>query len=102
MTEPALKAAKTLDAQGIHLAVVDPVFIKPLDRELLCGEALRTGVVITIEENILQGGFGSAILELLADEGITARILRLGLPDRFIEQGSQKELKARYNLDDQA
>jgi len=101
MTEPALKAAKTLDAQGIHLAVVDPVFIKPLDRELLCGEALRTGVVITIEENILQGGFGSAILELLADEGITARILRLGLPDRFIEQGSQKELKARYNLDDQ-
>jgi 1-deoxy-D-xylulose-5-phosphate synthase len=55
--------------------------------------------VITLEENVLQGGFGSAVLELLADAGILCPTLRLGLPDQFIEQGTQAELHARYGLD---
>jgi 1-deoxy-D-xylulose-5-phosphate synthase len=95
----ALAAAETLEREGISLAVVDPRFLKPLDRKLLTGEAQRTGMVVTVEENVLPGGFGSAVLELLADEGLPARVLRLGLPDAFIEQGSQEELRARYGLD---
>ncbi len=95
----ALAAAEELAAQGLSLAVVDPRFLKPLDRELLLAEASRTGLVVTVEENVLQGGFGSAVLELLADEGVTPRLLRIGLPDRFVEQGSQEELRALYGLD---
>ncbi len=95
----ALEAAEILETEGISLAVVDPRFIKPLDRELITGEARRCGLLVTVEENVLQGGFGSAVLELLAEDGIALRVLRLGLPDRFIEQGSQEELWARYGLD---
>jgi 1-deoxy-D-xylulose-5-phosphate synthase len=97
--QEALQAAHLLDQEGISLAVIDPRFIKPLDRDLLTAEARRVGTVITIEENVLQGGFGSAILELMAEEGLTPRFLRIGLPDVFAEQGSQEELRALYGLD---
>jgi 1-deoxy-D-xylulose-5-phosphate synthase len=95
----ALEAAQMLAAEGLQLAVVDPRFIKPLDRELLTAEAQRTGLVVTIEDHVLQGGFGSAVLELLADAGLSPTVLRLGLPDAFVEQGSQAELRTRYGLD---
>jgi 1-deoxy-D-xylulose-5-phosphate synthase len=95
----AMAAAEQLAGEGIGMAVVDPRFLKPLDRELITSEARRCGVVVTVEENVLPGGFGSAVLELLAAEEVVARVLRLGLPDAFIEQGSQKELSARYGLD---
>ncbi len=95
----ALSAAEQLASEGVSLAVVDPRFLKPLDRELLSGEARRTGVVVTIEENVLAGGFGSAVLELLAEEGLSPRVLCLGLPDAFVEQGSQDELRERYGFD---
>jgi 1-deoxy-D-xylulose-5-phosphate synthase len=96
---PALQAARMLSDEGFSLAVVDPRFLKPLDRDLLAAEANRTGLVITVEENVLQGGFGSAVLELLAQEEIFPRIACIGLPDLFIEQGSQEELRARYGID---
>jgi 1-deoxy-D-xylulose-5-phosphate synthase len=99
LVAPALAAAEELAGAGWNLAVVDPCFLKPLDRELLLAEASRSGRVITLEENVLQGGFGSAVLELLADAGILCPTLRLGLPDQFIEQGTQAELHARYGLD---
>ena len=95
----ALAAAETLAGDGLNLAVVDPVFIKPLDKELLVSEAKRTGVVFTVEENVLRGGFGSAVLELFCDEGVHVPVWRIGLPDKFIEQGSQAQLRARYGLD---
>ncbi|TLM62513.1 MAG: 1-deoxy-D-xylulose-5-phosphate synthase [Deltaproteobacteria bacterium] len=95
----AMAAAEQLAAAGIEFAVVDGRFIKPLDGELLIGEAVRTGRVVTIEENALLGGFGSAVLELLAESGVNVPVLRLGLPDCFIEQGSQEELRRRYALD---
>jgi 1-deoxy-D-xylulose-5-phosphate synthase len=95
----ALAAATLLAAAGLELAVVDARFVKPLDAELLGSEAVRTAQVITLEENALQGGFGSAVLECLAERGINVPILRLGLPDRFIEQGSQSELRQRCGLD---
>jgi 1-deoxy-D-xylulose-5-phosphate synthase len=95
----ALAAAELLAGEGLELTVVDARFIKPLDVELLSGEALRTARVITLEENALPGGFGAAVLECLAEQGIKVPVLRLGLPDRFIEQGSQGELRQRCGLD---
>lgn len=97
--EQALEAAELLAREGLKVAVVDPRFVKPLDRELLTTEAQRTGLVVTVEDHVLQGGFGSAVLELLADCGLSPTVLRLGLPDAFIEQGSQAELRSRYGLD---
>ena len=99
VTNDALAAAELLQEEGLSLAVVDARYLKPLDKELLMGEARRTGRVITVEENALQGGFGSAVLELLNDENITAAVLRIGLPDHFIEQGTQNELRALCGLD---
>jgi 1-deoxy-D-xylulose-5-phosphate synthase len=95
----ALAAATLLADAGLELAVVDARFVKPLDAELLGSEAVRTARVVTLEENALQGGFGSAVLECLAERGINVPVLRLGLPDHFIEQGSQGELRQRYGLD---
>jgi 1-deoxy-D-xylulose-5-phosphate synthase len=94
-----LAAAEELSADGFDLAVVDPIFLKPLDKDLLVAEAVRTEFVFTVEENALQGGFGSAVLELFCEAGVTVPVKRIGLPDKFVEQGSQAELRARYGLD---
>ena len=99
MVVDALAAAEILAGDGHDLAVVDPVFLKPLDKGLLVAEAVRTGLVVTVEENALQGGFGSAVLELFCDEGLNVPVIRIGLPDRFVEQGSQAELRTRCGLD---
>jgi 1-deoxy-D-xylulose-5-phosphate synthase len=96
----ALKAAETLKTRGIGACVINARFVKPLDRQLILSEARRTGCLVTVEENALQGGFGSAVLELLEEERITGvRIKRLGIPDRFIEQGSQAQLRKDLGLD---
>lgn len=99
LVEEALAAAETLAGEGLHLAVVDPVFLKPLDREFLVAEAENKGHVFTLEENVLEGGFGSAVLEMLSDAGVRVAVTRIGIPDKFIEQGSQAELRSRYGLD---
>ncbi|RNC68378.1 MAG: 1-deoxy-D-xylulose-5-phosphate synthase [Desulfuromonadales bacterium] len=97
---PALEAAKLLEAKGIKATVVNARFVKPLDRDLILGTARQTGCVVTVEENALQGGFGSAVLELLSDEGLTdVRVKRIGIPDRYIEQGPQSQLRADLGLD---
>jgi len=100
MVNPALEAAERLAEEGLSLAVVNARFIKPLDRDLIVEFARTTGVIITIEENVLEGGFGTAVLELLDEEGIEGvKVRRLGFPDRYIEQGEQSELRALYGLD---
>jgi 1-deoxy-D-xylulose-5-phosphate synthase len=97
---PSLEAAKLLLRKGIRATVINARFVKPLDRDLIIGEALRTGHLVSVEENALQGGFGSAILELLENEGITGvKVKRLGIPDRFIEHGSQGQLRQDLGLD---
>ncbi|MDT8440535.1 MAG: 1-deoxy-D-xylulose-5-phosphate synthase [Desulfuromonadales bacterium] len=95
----ALAAAEMLAKEGLELSVVDPVFLKPLDRDLIVGQISSDGLVVTVEENVVQGGFGAAVLELLAEQEVTVRTLCLGLPDRFVEQGSQAQLRQRYGLD---
>ncbi|MHB2025163.1 MAG: 1-deoxy-D-xylulose-5-phosphate synthase [Elusimicrobiota bacterium] len=85
---PALEAAKELEEIGISAAVVNMRFIKPLDVDLLRESCAKTPNLVTIEDNALQGGFGSAVLEALGEAGIKADILRLGIPDRFIDHGA--------------
>jgi len=97
---PAQAAAALLARDGIMATVVNARFVKPLDRELILSVAAECGVVLTVEENALMGGFGSAVLELFADEPVSGlRIKRLGIPDRFIEQGTQAELRRMLGLD---
>jgi 1-deoxy-D-xylulose-5-phosphate synthase len=100
MVHPALDAAASLDAEGITLTVVNARFVKPLDEEMFVALAEKFGVLITIEENVLQGGFGTAVLELLEQRGLSGiRVLRLGYPDSYIPQGEQHELRAILGLD---
>lgn len=97
---PALEAAAQLKQRGIFASVVNARFIKPLDSELILTQAKKTGCIVTVEENALLGGFGSAVLELISDAGITGvRVKRIGLPDAFIEQGTQSQLRANLGLD---
>lgn len=100
MVRPALAAAESLADEGIRLTVVNARYIKPLDRDLILDLARRTGIIITVEENALEGGFGTAVLELLEEEGLGGmRVRRLGYPDRYIEQGEQSELRSMCGLD---
>jgi 1-deoxy-D-xylulose-5-phosphate synthase len=96
----AVEAAKQLEDQGISVTVVNSRFLKPLDDAVITRLATEIPYVMTVEENVLQGGFGSAVLECLADAGITTkRFVRLGISDTFVEHGSQKILRTKYGLD---
>jgi len=98
--QPALQAAEALKARGIAAGVINARFVKPLDAELILSAAKATGRVITVEENALQGGFGSAVLEVLFDSGLhDVRVKRLGIPDRYIEHGSQAQLRRDLGID---
>jgi 1-deoxy-D-xylulose-5-phosphate synthase len=82
------------------VTVVNARFAKPLDAELIKSVAERTGRVLTVEENVLNGGFGSSVVSLLKDSGPPQLAVRsLGLPDEFIEHGGQNALRRRYHLD---
>ncbi len=96
---PALAAAETLSLEGIDAAVVNARFVKPMDRSLIVGLAKHFRRIVTVEENALAGGFGSAVLELLEERGITGvNVKRIGLPDEFVEHGTQEVLRNKYNL----
>ena len=100
---PALEAAETLSETGIKACVINARFVKPLDTTLIIDMAKQIGKVITVEDGILMGGFGSAILEALAAEDITdVRVNSLGVPDRFVEHGDVNTLYDRYGYDTQA
>ena len=97
---PALAAADGLRKVGISAAVINPRFIKPLDNELICTWARRCGRVITIEDNARQGGFGSAILELLGSRRMAfVKTSLLAHPDEFVEHGPQAVLWKNSRLD---
>jgi 1-deoxy-D-xylulose-5-phosphate synthase len=101
MVYPAMEVAGLLEsADGIRLSVVNARFVKPLDEVMIIDLAGKYGVLVTIEENVLQGGFGTAVLELLEQHGLSGvRVLRLGYPDSYIPQGEQHELRAMLGLD---
>ena len=97
---PSLEAAAELEKQGFSATVVNVRFIKPLDEPLILSLAAQHGRVLTVEENVLAGGFGSAVLELLADRDLFGvAVKRLGIPDIFVEHGAQAVLRKKYELD---
>src|SRR4030095_15365208 len=100
---PALRAAQDLASLGINAAVVNARFVKPLDKELFRDLFLRIPRLITVEDHAIAGGFGSALVEMLADEGLSGvEIKRLGVPDRFIPHGTQDELRKICGFDKDA
>jgi 1-deoxy-D-xylulose-5-phosphate synthase len=96
---PSLKAAEELEKQGYQVTVVNARFVKPLDDQLILSLAARRGRVLTVEENMAQGGFGSAVVELLSDQGLLVPVKRLAIPDTFVEQGAPALLREKYGLD---
>ena len=98
---PALEAARILEAEGVSADVINARFVKPLDEELILASAEKTGHVITVEENALQGGFGSAVMELFEEKNRLAavKMKRLGVPDRFVEHGPQHVLRSEVGID---
>ncbi|HMK37764.1 MAG TPA: transketolase C-terminal domain-containing protein, partial [Bacteroidota bacterium] len=100
MANVALKVAEQLSHEGISCEVVNMRFVKPLDGDLLRGLALRIPRLVTLEDNAVIGGFGSAVSEFLASDGISGvRLLSLGIPDRFVDHGTPQELHADLGLD---
>ena len=98
---PSLRAAERLAEVGIQAAVINSRFLKPLDGNLLCDWAKRIGRVLTVEENVLQGGFGSSVLELFQERGLNSiQMKRLGIPDVFVEHGPQALLREKYGIDE--
>ena len=95
---PAIAVAKQLVKDGVSVTVINARFVKPLDDELILNTIKAADRVITVEEGVLDGGFGSAVLELLAEKGINIPVKRLGLPAKFIEQGKRAELLDIYGL----
>jgi 1-deoxy-D-xylulose-5-phosphate synthase len=98
---PSIRAAERLDASGIHAAVINTRFLKPLDGDLIGEWARKIGKIVTVEENALQGGFGSAVLELLQEKDLSSvHVKRLGIPDLFVEHGPPALLRAKYGIDE--
>jgi 1-deoxy-D-xylulose-5-phosphate synthase len=87
-----------LDREGYSAAVINPRFVKPLDRDLLEAYAKRVSAIVTFEDHVLMGGFGSVVLEALSDMDLNVPVVRVGWPDRFIEHGKVDQLRARYGV----
>ena len=101
MVHPSLQAAQNLAKDGMETTVVNARFVKPLDAELLLALARTKRLIVTVEEAYLAGGFGSAVLELLEENGLQdrVRVVRMGIPDRLVTHGDPKLLLAKYGLD---
>jgi len=99
LVNQALSAADQLSEQGIDISVIDARFVKPLDGNLILSQVEKSPFVVTAEENSLQGGFGASVLELLSDAGLSIPVMRIGIPDDFVGQGTQAELRRQLGLD---
>ncbi|RQD73413.1 MAG: 1-deoxy-D-xylulose-5-phosphate synthase, partial [Halanaerobium sp. MSAO_Bac5] len=97
---PAQKAAEILNNNGYQTALIDSRFVKPLDEEMILKAAAGSENILIVEEQVLAGGFSSAILELLNDKELKKpKIKRLGISDQFVTQGEMAEKRAEYDLD---
>jgi 1-deoxy-D-xylulose-5-phosphate synthase len=98
MISLAKDLAAALERDGYSAAVINPRFIKPLDREMLERYASRVAAFVTFEDHVKIGGFGSAVIEALEEMGCAVPVVRIGWPDQFIEHGKIDQLRARYGL----
>lgn len=103
MVHPSFEAAEILEKEGLDAGIVNARFIKPLDRNLILNFGKKISKIVTVEENSLEGGFGSAVLEFLEKENLSGKVVlkRIGLPDKFIEHGAREILLKECGLDAQ-
>jgi 1-deoxy-D-xylulose-5-phosphate synthase len=95
----ARKAAAKLVAEGFDVAVINPRFTKPIDAGTHEFFGRSADVVVTLEDHVLMGGYGSAVLELFSEKAITTPVARIGWPDQFVEHATtQDELRKKYGL----
>jgi 1-deoxy-D-xylulose-5-phosphate synthase len=101
MVYPTMEAAANLEKDGIESTVINARFVKPLDSELIIALAHSRRLIVTVEDAYLAGGFGSAVMELLEENGLLDKIkvVRMGVPDRIVTHGDPKLLLAKYGLD---
>jgi 1-deoxy-D-xylulose-5-phosphate synthase len=98
----AEEIARKLEGEGVAAAVINARFVKPIDVEMLEFFAGTVEVILTLEDHVLRGGFGSAVLEELNILGMTTPVVRIGWPDHFIEHGKQDALRAKYGITPEA
>ena len=98
MLPEAMRLAGMLEREGLRAAVINPRFAKPIDRDCVADFGGRCGLVITLEDHVLAGGFGSAVLETMNALDLSVPVVRVGWPDEFIEHGKPEALKAKYGL----
>jgi len=95
----AKKAAEQLTLEGFNCAIINPRFTKPIDQDLTMQFGSVSEVVVTLEDHVLKGGYGSAVLELYSDQRVHVPVVRIGWPDRFIEHASSVDyLRQKYGL----
>ncbi len=99
---PALAAAEKMAGEKVSVEVINARFVKPIDSALILNTARAFKKIIIVEENVLQGGFGSAVLEMLAEKSVSnVKIKRLGIPDEFVEHATQAQLRHKYGIDEE-
>lgn len=98
MVAPAIQTAEILAAKGLSVGIINARFVKPLDKACVINAAKSSNCIVTMEENVLMGGFGSAVLEALNDENIACPVVRIGIPDEFVEHGDMNILKDKIGL----
>ena len=98
MVPMACEIASKLEGEGASAAVINARFAKPIDTEMVAFYARHVDLVLTLEDHVLAGGFGSAVLETVSSAGIDTPVVRIGWPDRFIEHGKPDDLRAKYGI----
>jgi 1-deoxy-D-xylulose-5-phosphate synthase len=98
MLPEAKRLAAMLEREGFSAAVINPRFAKPIDRACVAEYGRHCGLVVTLEDHVLAGGFGSAVLETLSELELAVPVVRVGWPDQFIEQGKVESLREKYGL----
>ena len=101
MVAPTQQAAEILAQTGINTSVANMRWVKPLDKDYVLNVAAKHKLIVTVEENTIRGGFGSAVMETLADAGLSTPVLQIGTPDEFTGQGTVKQLLEELGLDAQ-
>lgn len=99
MVPEALQVADMLAAEGLRTAILNPRFVKPLDEDLILTEMAKVPLAVTMEDHVLQGGFGSAVLELAQERNCQTMLLRCGLPDESVKHGKVRTIWEHYGID---
>jgi 1-deoxy-D-xylulose-5-phosphate synthase len=94
----AQEVAAKLEGEGISAAVINARFAKPIDGRMVEFYGRTVDAIVTMEDHVLEGGFGSAVLERLSDLGLQTPVIRIGWPDQFIEHGKAEVLRAKYGI----